>query len=430
MTTPSRLDRELEAWLAADGPSVARPEVVDVAIAAARRLPQSRDWLGPLRLPVTFGSSRRLGVVLIGLMALALLAGAIYLAGSRVTTPLPRANGWLAYSNGSEIVAIEPGGSARRTLVAAPADIVVDAPAFSPDGQWLAYWRTNADGTSAIGLVAMAADGRDVTDLVDFGADFNTAGQPAPADGVIAWSPDSRRIAVASANRFSSSFYVLIVGLDGRSTSVSTGAVFGGDVVWSPDGSQFVVRGHLQSQATVGLWLVNTGGTGQIRPLSPQDGLEFDYLRPEFSPDGREVLVFRAPVSSGQHDIVAFSVASGARRDISTDPADEFWPAWSPDGRYVAWQADAGNGLTEVFVSEATGANKRLITTTSDPVGVGPMVWSPDGRSIVLMSCRSRSNCNASLLILPVVSGGIRLEQPVTQLVLNAPRLEFSWQAR
>ncbi|HEX8685057.1 MAG TPA: hypothetical protein VF654_01110, partial [Pyrinomonadaceae bacterium] len=93
----------------------------------------------------------------------------------------------------------------------------------------------------------------------------------------------------------------------------------------------------------------------------------------------------------------------GARGDIYTAPAKEgevrnltdsqgvreMTPAWSPDGRWVAYLSDR-TGEYEVYVrpSDGTGAERRV--TSDGDVWRYPPVWSPDSRSIAYGDKRQR----------------------------------------
>ena len=60
-----------------------------------------------------------------------------------------------------------------------------------------------------------------------------------------------------------------------------------------------------------------------------------------------------------------------------------FAPAWSPDGRRIAF-ASGRDGNFEIYVINADGSRQRRLTRNTGR-DVGP-VWSPDGRRIAFES--------------------------------------------
>ena len=64
---------------------------------------------------------------------------------------------------------------------------------------------------------------------------------------------------------------------------------------------------------------------------------------------------------------------SGQRR-LTRNPAEDIIPAWSPDGRKIAFEWRRPG----IYVMNADGSGKRLLTRN----GVRSLVWSPDGRKI------------------------------------------------
>jgi tricorn protease len=86
----------------------------------------------------------------------------------------------------------------------------------------------------------------------------------------------------------------------------------------------------------------------------------------------------------------------GARGDIFTAPAKEgevrnltdsqgvreFAPAWSPDGRWVAYLSDR-SGEYEIYVRPSDGAGDERRVTTDGDIWRFPMVWSPDSTMLV-----------------------------------------------
>jgi tricorn protease len=93
----------------------------------------------------------------------------------------------------------------------------------------------------------------------------------------------------------------------------------------------------------------------------------------------------------------------GARGDVFTAPAKEgevrnltdtqgvreLAPAWSPDGRWVAYLSDR-SGEYEIYVRPSDGAGEERRVTTDGDTWRYPAVWSPDSRLLVYGDKRQR----------------------------------------
>ena len=107
---------------------------------------------------------------------------------------------------------------------------------------------------------------------------------------------------------------------------------------------------------------------------------------PSISPDGSKVAFSWGLVGSGSNpDIYVKSVRSGEPQRLTTNPARDDAPAWSPDGRSIAFMRSISGGTTEdLMVIPATGGDERRLTTMSVPDAlkrsVRGLAWTPDGR--------------------------------------------------
>jgi Tol biopolymer transport system component len=88
-----------------------------------------------------------------------------------------------------------------------------------------------------------------------------------------------------------------------------------------------------------------------------------------------ELLVSRArtPRPTGR------SLGGNSRRLTSDDAADRL-PAWSPDGKLIAFESDRG-GEFKIYVMKADGSEQHRVS--SQPGADGHPAWSPDGKHIV-----------------------------------------------
>jgi Tol biopolymer transport system component len=106
-------------------------------------------------------------------------------------------------------------------------------------------------------------------------------------------------------------------------------------------------------------------------------------LRPAWSPDGRR-LAFMSN-RDGDFEIYVVDADGSNVRRLTDDPGNDFNPAWSPDGKEIAWNSDRG-GDFKVYVMKADGTGVRRLT---DAPGVDSVPsWSPRGDEIAFESSR------------------------------------------
>jgi TolB protein len=87
------------------------------------------------------------------------------------------------------------------------------------------------------------------------------------------------------------------------------------------------------------------------------------------------VIAFASDRGSG-FDIYTVNAADGSETQVTTDPAPEREPAWSPDGSRIALQSEK-NADKDVFVMNADGSNP--VAFKPGPGIQGGPRWSPDG---------------------------------------------------
>jgi eukaryotic-like serine/threonine-protein kinase len=105
------------------------------------------------------------------------------------------------------------------------------------------------------------------------------------------------------------------------------------------------------------------------------------YRHPRFSPDGRRLVAERATSDATNADIWLFDVARGTTARLTQHPAADLRPAWSPDGRSIAFSSARGGDshLYQLMIDHA-GEDRPLLATEGDALLDG---WLPDGRSVV-----------------------------------------------
>ncbi len=145
----------------------------------------------------------------------------------------------------------------------------------------------------------------------------------------------------------------------------------------------------------VDIVLFDTRTRRQIRNLTKGLAKEYRYLVAQgflvprrmgrdltFSPDGNQIAVF-ARRDEGRAILFIDVLNGGIQRILPMDIEQQVAPAWSPDGRYIAF---AGNrdGQFDLFMIDLS--TEEVIQVTDDPVFDGAPAFSPDGRSLIFTS--------------------------------------------
>jgi serine/threonine protein kinase/Tol biopolymer transport system component len=133
--------------------------------------------------------------------------------------------------------------------------------------------------------------------------------------------------------------------------------------------------------------------------LTDQPGVEEE---PTLSPDGKSV----AYVAEADGDLDVFLLRVGGRNPVNLtadSPADDHQPAFSPDGERIAFRSERDGG--GIFVMGSTGESARRLTD----FGYDPS-WSPDGREIAVASVgfyypTQRGSAHSDLWVVDVASG-------------------------
>ncbi len=315
------------------------------------------------------------------------------------TTPAPRAVPWVAVVVGLALVtAVGAGvmwsrrGSTGTTpgKSAAPASVTVTSitsedgeelfPCLSPDGKWILYTRDEL-GTGQTDILLRAVGGQ---------AAINLTKDSAADDSQAAFSPDGERIAFRSERDGGGLF---VMGRTGESVRRLTTEGF--NPSWSPDGMSIVYAGESVTVspsvrwAGSQLWVVATA-TGERRQLTSTDAVQ-----PSWSPHGQRIAYWGLPDRGTQRDLWTIAPEGGQPVRVTNDPAIDWSPAWSPNGRYLYFSSDRSGGfnLWRVAIDEASGRTAGEPEAVPIPgAGIGHLSVSADGTSIATVSMTAPTN--------------------------------------
>ena len=121
---------------------------------------------------------------------------------------------------------------------------------------------------------------------------------------------------------------------------------------------------------------------------SARERLPFDVeTTPVWSPDGRRMVVV------GEESVRLRIVRLAGSVIEAVLPIEGNEPAWSPDGKLIAFQSNRGGDLLQIYVVRPDGSGLRRLTSDraargGNRFGAHSAAWSPDGRRLAFASDR------------------------------------------
>ncbi len=235
-------------------------------------------------------------------------------------------------------------------------------PAFSPDGQSVAFVRWVDEASSDVYVVpAAGGEAQRVTEV------------PAAVAG-LTWSPDGHEIVFSS--NWTGLYRLWAVEVGGQPQRLAVPALDPGSPTISPTG----VLAYADWRYDTNIWVApagaeRTGATVHATTLWDEE--------PALSPTGDRVAFIST--RSGAPELWVGALDGSEPTRLTDHGAAVQAPRWSPDGRTVAYQARAGKAY-DVYVVPADGGTPRAVAPHPAD-DVNPR-WSRDGRSIYFGSQR------------------------------------------
>jgi len=281
---------------------------------------------------------------------------------------------WCAQTGGERVALA---ASASRPQQVLSSEWNVSRPRWSLDGRRLAFIATRGEQS---GLWAMSPRERQPR----FVAPVRATNFHLPYAGEsFVWSPDSRRLAFINASEPVDEAGALGAPDDERARRDDPRVI---------DRIQYKSRTGFSDTLRSHVWLTDVDDPA---PRQLTSGQHYDHAL-AWNPRGDEIAFLSNhepdPDAVNNSDIFAVSLEGRVRRLTETRGC-EYEPAWSPDGKRIAYTAttrdvttiDSVAEDTHVWVIDATGGKGRDLTAKQDRRARSPR-WSPDSRSVLFLA--------------------------------------------
>jgi TolB protein len=232
------------------------------------------------------------------------------------------------------------GANQRRITVSRQLNL---NPSWSPDARALAYttYRPNPDI-----VVSFIYQGLLQNPTKGIGTNY-----------LPVYSPDGTRIAFMSARDGNPEIYVINV--DGSNLRRLTNHPAGdGTPTWSPNGNQIAFVSD--RTGTPQIYLMGADGSGVRRLTTNESWAD----RPTWSPAPFNEIAYSARTGPA-FDIKVYDIASGQTKQITFGEGSNEGPAYSPNGRHLAFTSTRSGG-TQVFTIGRDGKSLKQITRTGN----------------------------------------------------------------
>ena len=293
-------------------------------------------------------------------------------------------------------------------------------PRWSPDGKYLAFLSKRNEGKTQVWLLnRMGGEAQKLTDTVQDVGDF-------------AWSPDSKRLVLTLQ--------------DPTPEELDEAKAKEKDKPGSNDSNKdkdkdakpkkpktpppFVIDRYRFKTDTIGyldrrrthLYVFDVATKAVVQITSG----DFDDEAPAWSPDGK-LLAFQSNRSTPDPDrtydtniwvVAADNTDKGAHlTQVTTNPGEDEEPAWSPDGKWITYLTKLDPklfqyGTRHVAVSPAAGGQAKVLTLAFDRMARMPR-FSPDGQFIYFIA-----DDNGSLNLCRIPAAGGEITRPISGRVV------------
>ena len=288
-------------------------------------------------------------------------------------------------------------GSKRQITFPKPG--MIDCmPVMSPDGRSLGFARLDENGSGILLAMPLASASK-------AGGETETRRLIASAHQIFCWNwtPDGHDLLVSRmvagkahlwryplSAAIGSSAPMRVAGLEDEVTQTSVARLT----------DRLIYTGQVTRNVGIWCYRLRTADAGKRLIASAKLDLDAHY-----SPDGKNIVFASARAGFGQTDLWMSANDGSNQRQIVMfgEPGEHAVgsPSWSPDGRWIAFDADLPAKLKAIYILDVLGGKPRRLTSTVGSEDSVPS-WSSDGRSIY---CSSYRGAQHNIWRLPLEGG-------------------------
>ena len=250
-----------------------------------------------------------------------------------------------------QLVVADADGENQRLILQSRFPLM--SPAWSPDGQWLAYVSFENKRSSIYVQLVRTGERRAVSSR-------------AGINGAPAWSPDGKKLALTlGGSNGNPDIYVLDLANQNLQRITDDPAI-DTEPTWSPDGHSL----YFTSDRAGGPQIYRIGVNPGDRPKRITFNGNYN-ARPRLSPDGTELAM--VTLENGNYRIAVMDLSGGNVRALSRGHLDES-PSFAPNGATLIYSEEEGShgSLATVSVDGLTGVRLK-----AEQGGVREPAWGP-----------------------------------------------------
>ena len=189
-------------------------------------------------------------------------------------------------------------------------------------------------------------------------------------------SPDGKKIAFTARGEV----WAASAKDGGDAARITRTAANESQIEWAPDSRRIVYVSDRNGAHNLYLYDFSTQTEKQLT----RDALNDAAAR--FSPDGKTVAFVR-----DRRELRVLDLAAGQERELVSGYIGFGAPAWSHDGKWVAYAASSDKSFRNIWVAPAAGGQPRAISFLANVYG-GEPIWHPDGTWLLFSSTQRTEN--------------------------------------